>query len=92
VEAMNSDKASSPDGFSMAFFQASWDVLKEDIMYVFHDFHTRDKFERSLNATFIVLIPKIPWAVDMKDFRSISLVSGIYKIIDKVLAKKLKWF
>jgi hypothetical protein len=48
---MNHHKASGPDSYSMTF-------LKEDIMKVFHDFHAKDKFERSLNVTFIVLIPK----------------------------------
>ncbi len=28
VSAMNGNKASGPDGFSMAFFQACWDVFK----------------------------------------------------------------
>jgi glycerol-3-phosphate acyltransferase PlsY len=28
VSAMNGDKASGRDGFSMAFFQACWDVFK----------------------------------------------------------------
>jgi hypothetical protein len=44
----------------------------------------------SLNATFIALIPKILGAVDLKDFPPISLVGGIYKIIDEVLANRLK--
>jgi hypothetical protein len=34
VRAMNSDKALGPYGFSMAFFQVCWVVLKEDIMKV----------------------------------------------------------
>lgn len=45
---------------------------------------------RSLNATFITLILKITGSIDPNDFRPISLVSGIYKIIDKILANKLK--
>ena len=89
VKAMNGDKASGHDGYSIMFFQACWNVLKEDIMEVFRDFH-RGKFERSLNATFISLITKIYGADDLKDFHPISLVSGIYKIIAKVLANKLK--
>jgi hypothetical protein len=40
--------------------QACWVVLKEDIMVVFHEFHARGKFKRSLNAMFLILIPKIP--------------------------------
>jgi hypothetical protein len=58
VKALNSDKALGPNGFSMAFFQACWDILKDDIIKVFYDFHARGKFERSLNATFIALILK----------------------------------
>jgi hypothetical protein len=59
-------------------------------MAVFSDFHARGKFEKSLNSTFISLIPKVPGATEFKDFRPISLVSGIYKIISKVLANRLK--
>jgi hypothetical protein len=38
VLATNGDKAPSPDGFSMAFFQAYWDVLSLDIIEVFLTF------------------------------------------------------
>jgi hypothetical protein len=43
-----------------------------------------------LNSTFISLIPKVPGASELKDFLPISLVSGIYKIISKVLANRLR--
>jgi hypothetical protein len=49
VKAMNGDKVSGLDGYSMAFFQACWVVLKEEIMKVFCEFHASGKFERSLN-------------------------------------------
>jgi hypothetical protein len=65
-------------------------VLKEDIVKVFCDFHAIGKFERSLNATFIALLLKIPRVVDLKDFCTICLVSGIYKIIAKILANRPK--
>jgi hypothetical protein len=55
-----------------------------DIMKVVVEFHARGMFEKSLNATFISLISKILGAMELKDFRLISLVGGIYKIIAKV--------
>lgn len=74
----------------MALFQACWDILKDDTMKVFQDFHASGKFERSLNATFITLIPKKSGAIDIKDFHPISLVGWVYKIVAKVRANRLK--
>jgi hypothetical protein len=86
----NGDKALGPDGFSMAFFQKCWAVLKPDIMAVFSEFHNSCQFKRSLNATFVSLIPKKANVEEIKDFRPISLVGGVYKMISKVLANRLK--
>ena len=47
-------------------------------------------FERSLKVTFLALILKKFDAVEVKDFHSISLVGGMYKIISKVLANCLR--
>jgi hypothetical protein len=38
----------------------------------------------------VSLIPKKARAVEIKDFRPISLVGGLYKIISKVLTNRLK--
>lgn len=59
VYGMVTDNAPSPDGFSMPFFQACWDIEKVDIMKVFQEFFSFHKFEKSFNATFITLIPQI---------------------------------
>jgi spermidine synthase len=58
VRDMNEDKAPGPDCFTMAFFQKCWKILKNDLMVVFAEFHNRGHFEKSLNATFVSLIPK----------------------------------
>ena len=79
VKSMVGDKAPGPDGFSMAFFQACWEVLRVDIMKVFNEFHARGKFELSLNTLFITLIPKTPSANDLKDFRQSVLWGGSTK-------------
>jgi len=92
VRDMNGDKALGLDGFSMACFQKCWEVMKEDILKVFKEFHSRGKFEKIFNSTFVSLVPKKASVVDIKDFRPISLVGGVYKIISKVLANRLKLF
>jgi hypothetical protein len=65
-------------------------VVKEDFMAVFAEFHDGGKFVKCINSTFISLIPKTHGAKEIKDFRPISLVGGIYKIIAKVLANRMR--
>ena len=57
---------------------------------MFEDFYESGMFVRSLNSIFIVLIPKKGVAEDFRDFRPISLVGSLHKLIAKVLANKLK--
>ena len=90
IKDCNGDKSPGLDGFSMAFFQPCWDFLKQEIMELFGNFHSQAVFEKSINAIFLSLIPKKVNVVSMRDFRPISLVGGIYKILSKVLANRLK--
>ena len=52
------DKAPGLDGFSMSFWQFSWDFVKIEMMNFFKDFYEFGCFLRNLNSTFLVLIPK----------------------------------
>ena len=87
---MNGDKTPGPDGFTMAFWQSCWDFAKEEILEMFKEFHEHSSFLKSLNNTFLVLIPKKSGAEDLGDFRPISLLGGLYKLLAKVLANRLK--
>ena len=60
-------------------------------MGFFGDFYESSCFKRSLNATFVVLVPKKGGAKELKDFRPINLVGGLYKLLAKVLVNRLKW-
>ncbi|RVW92106.1 hypothetical protein CK203_037044 [Vitis vinifera] len=54
-------KAPDPDSFPMAFYLNSWDFVKVEVMNFFRQFHDSGSFVRSLNATFLVRIPKKVW-------------------------------
>ena len=87
---MNSDKALGPDGFTVAFWQFCWDFVKEEIVDLFKEFYEQRSFAKSLNTTFLILIPKKGGTEDLGDFRPISLLGGLYKLLAKVLANRLK--
>ena len=65
--------------------------MEKDVITFFYHFHRSSEFERSLNASFLSLIPKKNNALNIKDFRPISLVGSVYKLLSKVLANSLWW-
>ncbi|KAJ9685997.1 hypothetical protein PVL29_015067 [Vitis rotundifolia] len=87
---MNGDKAPGPNGFTVAFWQSCWDFVKEEILEMFKEFYDQSSFAKSLNTTFLILIPKKGGAEDLGDFRPISLLGGLYKLLAKLLANRLK--
>lgn len=87
---MDGDKALGPDGFTIAFFLSCWTIVKDDLMCGFHNFHEHELFEKSLNATLIAVVPKKIVQPEIREFRPISLVGSVYKILAKVLAIIMK--
>ncbi|KAJ9685197.1 hypothetical protein PVL29_017290 [Vitis rotundifolia] len=90
VFQLNKEKALGPDGFTIAVYQECWDVIKEDLMRVFLEFHTNGIINQSTNATFIAMVPKKSQTLKISNYRPISLVTSLYKIIAKVLSGRLR--
>lgn len=63
-------------------------MIKNALIDLFNGFHETGKFVRELNATFLLLIPKVVGATNIRDFRFVSLVDYIYKLIAKVFVRK----
>ena len=84
---MNGDKASGPDGFTVAFWQSYWETVKEDVLDMFKEFYEQNSFIKSLYNTFLVLLSKKGGAEDLGDYRPISLLGGLYKLLAKVHRK-----
>ena len=66
--------------------------MQSDVLVACQEFHEHGQFEKNLNATFIVLIPKRLVQLKLKISGPISLVGGVYKIIAKDLANRLSMF
>jgi hypothetical protein len=66
------------------------ELLEEDLIRFFNDFHRHGKLTKGINSTFIALIPKVESPQCLSDFRPISLVNCLYKNMSKVLANRLR--
>nr|XP_016476809.1 PREDICTED: uncharacterized protein LOC107798345 [Nicotiana tabacum] len=80
------DKARGSDRFTLAFFQHCWRIVKVELMETTVEFQETREFERSLNASFVTIAPKKERATSIKDYRPISLLESIYKIISKIVS------
>ena len=76
-------KSPGSDGFNFNFIKSCWEVLKADVMAAVQLFHTTGSLPKGCNASFIALILKVRDPSSLDQFRPISLVGVIYKIILK---------
>lgn len=58
-------------------------------MRFLNDFHRNGKLTKGVNSMFIAFIPKVESPQRLADYRPISLVGCLYKVLAKVLANKL---
>lgn len=80
------NKAPGPEGINLCFVKANWDLIKVDFMTFLSEFNRDGSVVKAMNCTFIALIPKLHLPASSKDYRPISLVSSLYKVLAKVLA------
>jgi hypothetical protein len=78
------------DGISFGFIKEFWDLLQDDLMRFMVEFHQNGKLTKGINSTFIALIPKVNSPQRLNDFRPISLVGCLYKVLANVLANRLR--
>ena len=86
---LGKDKAPSLDDFTMVFWFFLLGCYEGRGYGFFRDFHERDKFVKSLNATFLVLVPNKGGVEDLKDFRPINLMGSLYKLLANKIKKEM---
>lgn len=90
VRSMNINSAPGPDGFGPAWYVATWDTVRLDIMKLLTAFHSNNVELTRINRAHIVLLPKKEGATAPGDFRPISLQNCYVKIISKILTTRLQ--
>ena len=83
-------KALGPDGMSPLFYQIYWTDVGTDVHQAVLSSLNSGPILKSINHTFITLIPKVSSPEKVSDFHPISLCNVIYKIMSKVIANRLK--
>ncbi|GKD46421.1 RNA-directed DNA polymerase, eukaryota [Tanacetum coccineum] len=83
------NKSPGPDGYTFEFYRKFWSLVGPDFCKAIQWFFEHSVFPRGCNSSFVALIPKVPDAKFVSDFRPISLISSMYKVVTKILANRL---
>ena len=85
------NKSPGEDGFTKEFYEAFFDLLWKDLLNSYNDAFNKGSLSVSQKRGTITLIPKGDENLsDLKNWRPISLLNTDYKILSKVLAKRME--
>jgi hypothetical protein len=90
IKNLPNDKSPGPDGFNNEFIKSCWPIIGQDVKDLIMDFYDEKISLESINSSLITLIPKCQNPTNANDFRPISLLNSVLKIITKLLANRLQ--
>ncbi|CAN0925181.1 Transposon TX1 uncharacterized 149 kDa protein [Linum grandiflorum] len=87
---MHPDKAPGPDGFNPGFYQKMWGEVGEELAAACREWLDMEEFPMEVQATTIVLLPKVESPEKMTELRPISLCNVLYRVVAKALENRLR--
>ncbi|XP_059311979.1 uncharacterized protein LOC132063452 [Lycium ferocissimum] len=70
---LDPDSALRPDGFNGRFYQATWEIIKDDVHNMVRDFFRGGKLTKFFTHTCLILLPKVDSPSSFSQMRPISL-------------------
>ena len=83
-------KSPDPNGVTFSFIKNNWCLLEKDVLGAVKFLYREGKIPKGSNASFLTLIPKSENPQSLEEYRLISLVGCLYKILTKVLSNRIK--
>jgi len=90
VQQLPNNKSPGPDGFSNEFIKGCWPLIANDFYNLSSQFHIGNLCLKSINSSYVTLIPKLDTPLTVSDYRPISLLNSSVKLLTKLLANRLQ--
>jgi hypothetical protein len=83
------DTAPGLDRLPVMFYKKFWPLLKRTVLQILNGFALGTVDITRLNFGILSLIPNVPGADNIKQFRPIALINVIFKLVSKAYAVML---
>jgi hypothetical protein len=90
IAAMSKDKVPGCDGVPMKFFQEMIEEISPTLLQAFSAMFRKGEMSEWTNKSLITLIPKYGDHAKIGNWRPITLLGSLYKILAKTLARRLQ--
>ncbi|CAI5459009.1 unnamed protein product [Closterium sp. Yama58-4] len=90
IRELANDKSLGRDGLPKQLFHSHWEVLKGPLMKMVREFVATGKMPDVVNEAVTMLLYKKGAETAVKNYRPITLLTSMYKILAKVVATRIK--
>ncbi|CAI7920074.1 unnamed protein product, partial [Closterium sp. NIES-54] len=90
IRELANGKSPGGDGIPKELFQYQWELLKKPVMSMVEEFVSSGKLPDVANEAVTILLYKKGEETDVRNYRPITLLTSIYKILAKVVATRMK--
>lgn len=90
LHKLNVNKALGPDGLTSGFYKSSWHILGDEVVNSIRHFFFSSFMPTATNSTILSMVPKHTGASSITDYRPISCLNTLYKVVSRLLVKRLK--
>lgn len=92
LKSLPNNKSPGRDGFTKEFFLWGWDFIHPVLIEALSQVWEQGSLGRILNESLITLIPKPMAEESILIWRPISLLTTVYKIVSKAMARRIDPF
>ena len=90
LQKLPTGKAPGADAMPAEFYQELWDDIAPDIYNFASETLTQAHINDELNVSKIALLPKTEDRLRIQNYRPISLLNTLYKVVAKIYANRMK--
>ncbi|CAI5969000.1 unnamed protein product [Closterium sp. NIES-65] len=83
-------KSPGCDGIPKELFQHQWELLRKPVMSMVEEFVSSGKLPEVANEAVTIVLYKKGEETDVRNYRPITLLTSVYKILAKVVATRMK--